>query len=420
MVVELYKPFIHQKDVHKAITDHINTVDRFTEDFQKTFVVKAMRQVGKSALAENELLRFALEFNASKNGYIAPTFNLSKKTYRELKKILLNTGLVKNSNGSDLIIELINGSTINFFSAEQGDNLRGFTISGLLVVDEAAFIKDDVYSEHISPWTDFHKAVTLIISTPKFYQGFFYNLYLDGLDEDNLMIDSFDWSNYDLSFIRSDEMLEAKRKTMPLIKFQSEYLGLFIKGEGSVFSNFNHLVLDGNREFNMNELYFGLDWATGSNKDSTVLIAFNGLGELCYIWATNNMQPTQQIEYIVGIIKGFGSKVKGFIAEENSIGKVYLDMLKKNNIKVTAFNTTNKSKRKLVEDFQVAIEQNLIKLIKNDILALQLSSYESKVTNSGNMTYNAPDGMNDDYVIASMLAYKAYKERKNNIRISFI
>lgn len=418
MNVELYTPFNHQKDVHTAITDHINTVDRFTEDFQKIFVIKAMRQVGKSALAENELLRFTLEFNGSKNGYIAPTFNLSKKTYKELKKILLNTGLVRSSNSSDLVIEFINGSSINFFSAEQGDNLRGFTISGLLVIDEAAFIKDDVYSEHISPWTDFHKAVTLIISTPKFYQGFFYNLYLEGLVEDNLMVDSFDWSNYDLSFIRSNEMLEAKRKSMPLIKFRSEYLGLFVQGEGSVFSKFEHLII--NRESNMNELYFGLDWATGSGKDSTVLIAFNGLGELCYIWATNQLTPTKQIEEIVRVIKGFGNRVKGFIAEENSIGKVYLDMLKKNNIQVTAFNTTNKSKRKLVEDFQVAIEQDLIRMINNEVLKLQLSSYESKVTNSGNMTYNAPDGMNDDYVIASMLAYKSYKGRQNSIRLSFI
>lgn len=418
MVVELYKPFKHQKDIHTAITDHIESNERFTESFQKTFVVKAMRQVGKSAMAENELLRFALMFNGSTNGYIAPTLKLSKKTYRELKSILSDTGLLVQFNSSDLILELINGSTINFFSAEQGDNLRGFTISGLLVIDEAAFIKDDVYSENISPWTDFYKAVTLIISTPKFYMGFFYNLYIAGLEDDNLMVESFDWSDYDVTHIRSEAVLDAKRKSMPYTKFQSEYLGLFIKGEGSVFSKFEHLVI--NRESNMNELYFGLDWATGSGKDSTVLIAFNGLGELCYIWATNQLNPTKQIKEIVSIIKGFGSRVKGFIAEENSIGKVYLDMLRDNNIQVTAFNTTNKSKRKLVEDFQVAIEQGLIRMINDKVLKLQLSAYESKVTSSGNMTYNAPSGQNDDYVIASMLAYKAYKERNNGVRLSFI
>ena len=417
MEVELYKPFRHQRDVHMAITNHIETVERFTEDFQKIFVVKAMRQVGKSAMAENELLRFALIFNNSVNGYIAPTLKLSKKTYRELKQILSDTNLLKSYNGSDLIIELINGSTINFFSAEQGDNLRGFTITGLLVVDEAAFISDDVYNDNISPWTDFHKAVTLIISTPKFFKGFFYNFYIAGNDMYNDRVESFDWSDYDVSYIRSEESLESKRRIMPSIKFKSEYLGLFVQGEGSVFGKFDNLIID--KPTNMNKLYFGLDWGTGSGKDSTVLIAFNEFGELCYIWSTNSLSPTKQIDTLVDIINGFGNKVKGLLVEENSIGKVYYDMLVQRNVKVSKFNTTNKSKRKLVEDFQVAIEQSQIKLINNETLKIQLSAYESKETTSGNMTYNAPDGMNDDYVIASMLAYRCYS-KAGSYRFSII
>lgn len=416
-VVELYKPFEHQRSVHTAITEHINLNERFTEAFQKTFVVKAMRQVGKSAMAQNELLRFGLQFKNSVNGYIAPTLKLSKKLYREIKSSLANTGLLASFNGSDLIIELVNGSTINFFSAEQGDNLRGFTISGLLVIDEAAFIADDIYNEMVSPWTDFHKAVTLIISTPKFFKGFFYNFYNEGLNIYNNNIESFDWAEYDVSYIRSPEALEEKRKQIPAIKFRSEYLGLFVEGEGSVFTDFNDLLIPKARE--TNELYFGLDWGTGSGKDSTVLAAFNEFGELCYLWSTNTLSPTNQIDVIVKILKSFGNKVKRVIAEENSIGKVYYDMLIKAKINVTKFNTSNQSKRKLVEDFQVAIEQRLIKMINNETLKIQLSAYESKETTAGNITYNAPEGMNDDYVIASMLAYKAYKQ-KGNYRFTII
>ena len=35
--IELYKPFEHQAAVHRAITNHINTYIRGTEEFQKTF-----------------------------------------------------------------------------------------------------------------------------------------------------------------------------------------------------------------------------------------------------------------------------------------------------------------------------------------------------------------------------------------------
>lgn len=404
--IELYKPFEHQAAVHRAITNHINTYIRGTEEFQKTFVVKAMRQVGKTAMATNELLRFALE-SKTVNGYVAPTLKLSKKTFREIKDLLIGTGLMKGYNGSDLIIEFINGSSINFFSAEQGDNLRGFTITGLLVIDEAAYIQDSIYEECLSPWTDFHKAITLIISTPKFFMGFFYKLYMEGLLGMH-SVESIDWSSYDVSYIRSEKMLAQKRRTLPALKFKAEYLGEFIEGEGTVFSRFDDLLINVN-SVNNNKMHFGLDWGTGSGQDSTALVAFNGNGEMCYLWGTNTLSPVEQINKIIYIINSFGTKVVSFTAEENSIGKVYLDMLRKAKIKVKPFTTTNSSKRKLVEDLQVAIEQKKIRLADNETLKLQLASYESKITNNMNVTYNAPPGMNDDYVIATLLAYRGFK-----------
>ena len=57
----------------------------------------------------------------------------------------------------------------------------------------------------------------------------------------------------------------------------------------------------------------------------------------------------------------------------------------------------------------VAIEQKKIRLADNETLKLQLASYESKITNNMNVTYNAPSGMNDDYVIATLLAYRGFK-----------
>ncbi|MCD8167000.1 MAG: hypothetical protein LUE93_13345 [Bacteroides sp.] len=84
--VQLYTPYPHQKAVHDALTIHLSQVPRFTDRFQKTFVVKAPRQVGKSVMVENELLRFSLAFNHSRNAYISPSFNLSLKVFREIHK----------------------------------------------------------------------------------------------------------------------------------------------------------------------------------------------------------------------------------------------------------------------------------------------------------------------------------------------
>lgn len=409
-----YLPFSHQVVVHKAISSHINIYDRFTDEFQKIFIVKAMRQVGKSMLAINELLRWSCTFNNCINGYIAPTQSLSRKTFKELIKAI-PTEIVKKSNMLDLVIEFVNGSSIRFFSAAQREALRGFTISGLLVIDEAAYITDDIYNECISPWTDFYKAVTLVISTPRFKFGFFYDLYTSNSEN----IKSFDFSTFDMTNIRSIEKLEEKRKTMPKQQFNCEYLGQWADGVGNVFSNFTYLSYTPQ----YTELYLGLDFGTGSGQDSTVLTGLNENGDQVLIWETNSLDPVKQVDEITNILQTNKTKIKKFNAEKNSIGKIYLDMLKKKNtnIHISDFNTDNESKRKLVENLQVSFEQNRIRLLQHETQSTQLSFYEATVNKSTNkVSYNSAKGFHDDYVMALMLANNSYVNRFNNYRFTIV
>ena len=86
--------------------------------------------------------------------------------------------ILKQNNGS-LKITFINGSTVEFSSAESGDNLRGFTIkrSGILAIDEAAYIDSDVFYSVLLPMANVYKSDIFIFSTPKARDGFFYDLY---------------------------------------------------------------------------------------------------------------------------------------------------------------------------------------------------------------------------------------------------
>ena len=45
-----------------------------------------------------------------------------------------------------MIIEYVTGSTIQFFSAERYDNIRGFTFD-YLIIDEAAFLDERAWTE---------------------------------------------------------------------------------------------------------------------------------------------------------------------------------------------------------------------------------------------------------------------------------
>ena len=82
--------------------------------------------------------------------------------------------IVTKSNKAELTLEFINGSSIQFLSAERYDSIRGFSFN-YMVVDEAAFIKEQAMNEAIFPTLSAIGKKCLIISTPK-SKNWFYNL----------------------------------------------------------------------------------------------------------------------------------------------------------------------------------------------------------------------------------------------------
>ena len=133
----------------EGFTPHHNQ-DRFIKQIlnskKKYHVLSLGRQFGKTIMAINLLLKWALENNESSNMWVSPIYAQARKVFDELVKYLEQTNLTTNINRTDLHIKFINGSTINFKSAERPDGLRGYTLD-YLVIDEAAFMKENIWSE---------------------------------------------------------------------------------------------------------------------------------------------------------------------------------------------------------------------------------------------------------------------------------
>lgn len=188
-------------------------------------------------------------------------------------------------------------------------------------------------------------------------------------------------------------------------KFQNEILGEFTDDDGSLFNNIAECIYDGKVEYN--SLYIGVDWATGTGRDYTVVTAVNENGEMVFIKYFNDKTPTDQVNELTKIFNDKLQYIKLVQVEQNSIGNVFYDMLVKQNpkIRIIKFLTTNKSKGRLVNQLQTALENGKIKLIKDDKLLNELRVYESTYNNkTGTISYNAPNGYNDDTVISLMLA----------------
>ena len=406
-----YSPFIYQLKVHTAMNDSYRS--------GKIFTIKAKRQVGKSFLAENELLRFAINYPGSVNCIVEPTLGQSRKVFKELVQAVIDSDILRRKNETLLELEFNNGSSILFRSGEQMDSLRGFSVSGLLVLDEAAYLKDEVF-EIIKPTTDVWNAPILIISTPRFREGFFYECFKKGFDGNfSKYYQSFDWALEDTSMLLSEDKLEMYRLTTSKNKFRTEYLGEFADDDGCLFNNIANCIIDKKPEYH--NLYIGVDWATGSGKDYTCITALNENGQMVFIKYFNDKTPTEQVDLLTNIFTEYQGFIKIVQVEQNSIGSVFYDVLVKRNpkLRIVRFLTTNKSKAAIVNKLQAALENEKIGILKDDKLLNELRLYEASYNpKTGNVSYNAPSGFNDDTCISLMLAYDALNTNKGTYNIA--
>lgn len=381
----------------------------------RIFCVRSKRQVGKSVVAVCLLITYALQSKCT-SVCVEPTQAQSRRVFKQVCDFLQGSGAITSANATLLIIGFSNGSEILFKSAEQNDALRGFSVNGLLVIDEGAFIPKSIY-EILYSTTDAARSPILVISTPLFAdeRNEFYSLYMRGIDGDE-HVQSFDWSKYDTSVFLSPEKLEYYRKTMSPLKFRSEYLGLFITEGSYCFGQISNNITDFSSK---PSVYGGIDWGAGNDGDYTILTLLDEDGNITKLWATKDMDATEQIKQISGIINDIPT-LKSVQVEMNSIGKVFYDMLKANTKKdIKKFITTNDSKRRIIEQLISAFQADEIEIPNDEELIREIQHFNIEKTKTG-YTYKGENGIHDDYVISLALAYDNFKKKMNNFSISFV
>ena len=396
----------YQQDVYDWLKDPYKS--------GKVAVIKSVRQSGKTFFIMTEVLKMALSHQTT-SAIFEPTLALSRNVYKSIYKALENTGLLKIANSQLLEIELTNGSTILFKSTEQIN--RGLTISGLLVLDECAYLDDEAIFS-ILPLINANNAPLIIASTPFTMDGYYYEMYMKGL-EGNELIKSFDWSSHpETSRFLTDEKKELYKQTMSRAKYTTEVLGEFLTDGGLLFQGLDECL--GTPDNSNRYIYIGIDFGTGNEEDYTVMSVMNGLGQMVKLYRTNNLSPTQQVEWLCGLILDLAQHytIRTVLCEYNSIGSVYIDFMKKklsgHKIQLTNWTTTNKSKQDLVTNFQIALENNYVQILNDPVLLNELKKYQAEInTKTKTISYNGYKS-HDDTVIATMLAYWSYKKKMGN------
>ena len=210
-------------------------------------VVGAGRRFGKSYLARVNLIVEALK---SKNEfgydlsdkacyYIAPTFNQAKDImWQSLKQMA--APITKKIRENECILTLSNDRQIHLKGSDRPESLRGVGLS-YVVMDEYAFMKEEVWTAIIRPTLADVRGSALFIGTPN-GKNHFYDLFLTAeKDEDDW--GAWTFKSLDNPFLDPKEVVLAT-KDMPLEFVKQEFEANFSSFGGTVFKEDMFVVED--------------------------------------------------------------------------------------------------------------------------------------------------------------------------------
>lgn len=388
-------------------------------------IARWSRQCGKTVFAEMMLIE-NLFYKGRFSAYISPTYSQGKKVYSEIVGMLQDCPMVRSCNASDLKIEMTNGSSLKFFSMESPTAIRGYTVNGILVLDEAAFFPsvlpngEDPFSNIIFPITKANHPKVLVISTPNGKQGMFYDMFLRCNDRErnvNGAWKSLTATIYDDELTTPEEIEEIKKVISPLA-FKQEFLVEFLDSAITVFPGFDECF---DARYGTGRCWIGVDPSTVGDDRTVVTLVDNGNNVRQFVVDGSLDEKYSKIAKIINENQPVGSYI-----EDNSIGMVMYNEIRKrlrSKGNFCTFTTTNGSKKEYVSMIAVAVANREIHFeIDNDLLRSELGTFSYRFTKGGNVTYAAKDGYHDDTVTSLGIALMAKKDFHGSAfgRFSFV
>ncbi len=193
-------------------------------------LVNCTRQWGKSTTTAVKALHVLMTDPGAEVVVLCPGARQSGELMRKLAGFVDQLGMKVRGDGHNKIsIQLPNRSRAIGLPGSSADRIRGFSNLKLLVVDEAAQLKDEAYKA-ARPMLASSGGDLWALSTPLGKRGFFYRNWTSGAETwERLMVKATDCSRIPAKF------LEEEREELGEDWVRQEYLCEFVDVEGTVF-----------------------------------------------------------------------------------------------------------------------------------------------------------------------------------------
>tara|TARA_R100000742_G_C4279004_1_gene102642 strand:- start:2736 stop:3995 length:1260 start_codon:yes stop_codon:yes gene_type:complete len=224
------------------------------DDPSRWKILCAGRRFGKSRLGVQLCIEEAL--NGGRVWWVAPTFSIARVGWRD---VVAAASVFPKESGvdvkvGDMTVTFPGGGSIAVKSADNPQRLRGEGLN-FLVMDEAAFVREETWTEVLRPTLTENKGSALFISTPIGMDNWFYKLWEKAEHGD-------DWARFQYPTVANPIIdpaeVESAREELGELVFAQEYLAEFISEGAQMFRN---------HWFNYYKLGVGTIWCDGEKYD---------------------------------------------------------------------------------------------------------------------------------------------------------
>jgi len=394
----------------------------------KRIVACWARQTGKTTAIAVKVVHYAFTNADTTTLIVSRGLRQSMIMFGVIERFVLAHPVLRRSivKSTRTAIQLTNGSQIVALPCgPDGASLRGYT-AHLVVMDEAAFMPEDVIASVIFPMLATTDGTAVMLSTP--------------WGRDHIFYRSFKSPNYWSQHVRAEEcpriskeFLEEQRDGIGDLRYRMEYEAEFVEGENSFFSQ--DLIRECIEDFDLidekqlrvdgeiaGDYFLGADFGKRVDYSVVVLLKKEKNEGLRLVFLKQFALGTPYTE-IVAFIQRLNQKfdvMKGFV-DQSAVGESLVEEIKEFAPQVGGIAFTAKVKQDMMTLLQARMEQKRLILPIDRALLSQINEQQyrfgrakptEKPEEKGIMTFYHPLGTHDDQLWSLALAVYAAKEKE--------
>lgn len=368
------------------------------------------RQVGKTEVAAIAGLHRAATRKNITVLITAPTQRQSSELFKRVKDLIGGTPIEPEIDRStQTIIELGNDSRIICLpSGQDGNSIRGYT-ADYIIVDEAAFVPDQVFTSVLLPMLATTDGTLALASTPFGKSGFLYEEAYLGDDWHVTEVPSTE------SPLVTEEFVREQEQTLTEQEFRQEIRGEFVESADAFFPR--DLIAEAvtpDPDFRGHEsVTLGVDLARHGT-DRTVILPVDGRGVVGPIERSTDWSLTEGAGRVAALVEEYD--VTRVVVDETGLGAGAVEMLEDDVGRrlVEGVKFTIDRKQSLYNRLKSRLENGELTLPDDRILRQELTDLEYEFTRGGKTKIGHPDGARDDHADALALAADGHFTRETH------